>query len=98
MNSMCLIAWGWMFMTQPSHVRVLFIFAPVSSQVIVNMIWAAHARNFICPRAAHFCRLVDDLRLVGDRRSAQFLNPVAEHNVDAQQAEGATVPMMDHFW
>jgi hypothetical protein len=57
------------------------------------MIWSSQARHFICPREAHFCRLVDDLRQTADRRSASFVTPVAATSIKA-----AAVPVMDHFW
>jgi hypothetical protein len=44
-------------------------------KLIVNLMWASQARHFVCPIEAHFCRLLDDLRLTGDRRSAQFVMP-----------------------
>jgi hypothetical protein len=65
-------------------------------KLIVNLMWASQARHFVCPIEAHFCRLLDDLRLTGDRQSAQFVTPVPVRSKKDIAANGPIV--LDHFF
>jgi hypothetical protein len=47
-------------------------------KVVGNLLWAVQAKHFVCPTETHFCRLLNELRLTGDRKSAKFVTPVPQ--------------------
>jgi hypothetical protein len=66
-------------------------------KTVLSLMWSVQAKHFVCPLEAHFCRVLNDLRLTGDRRSAQFVTPVPRKGVDVVDAAKAASALEHYF-